>query len=75
MTQYFELLEQYNREECGFSKHYAVQTGYVAPLCLILGKSIVFTLLALLGYAVAQLVEALRCEPKVAGSIRDVIFH
>ena len=52
-----------------------MQTGSVAPLCLIVRKAIIFTLLALLGYAVAQLVEALRCEPKVAGSIRDVIFH
>jgi len=46
-----------------FSRHCAVQMGSVARLCMILRKAIVFTL-ALLGYAVARLVEALRCKPE-----------
>ena len=39
-----------------------MQTISVARLCLIVGKAIVLTLSALLGYAVALLVEALRCK-------------
>ena len=41
-----------------------MQTGSVARPCLTVRTAIVFTLLALLGYAMVQLVEALRCKPE-----------